>query len=68
MGKSQSHVEEKEERSAKEKNLAASIAFLRDKLKSILLALLLLSFCWSINKNQWFKYTFDSQRFKVKYL
>ena len=33
MGKSQSHVEEKEERSTKEKNLAASIAFLRDKLK-----------------------------------
>ena len=31
MRKSQSHVEEKEERSTKEKNLAASIAFLRDK-------------------------------------
>ena len=31
MRKSQSHVEEEEERSTKEKNLAASIAFLRDK-------------------------------------
>ena len=31
MRKSQSYVEEKEERSTKEKNLAASIAFLRDK-------------------------------------
>ena len=31
MRKSQSHVEEKEEKSTREKNLAASIAFLSDK-------------------------------------
>ena len=61
---SQSHVEEKQERSNREKNLAASIAFLKDKSQKYTAGITTTLVC---KQKQQFKYSFvDSQGFGVR--